>query len=105
MMTRLQTIIIWLVVVLLGMPAAVIATEAGPLGSQPTVTQEPHPQSGATQGATSASKEKTAKKSHQEDVQSRGLFKKKKKKQKSGAAGHSQPSESGDLGVESGASR
>jgi hypothetical protein len=94
-MTRLHEISLWLVIVLLGMPAAVIATEVGPIGNQPTASQEAKPQSSTAQGGTSATREKAGKKSNQ-DVKSRGLFKKKKKKQKSGAASHSQPAEQAD---------
>jgi hypothetical protein len=101
-MRKLHEVSLWLVVLVFALPAAVVATEAPPIGNQPTVIQEPAPTT--TQGGTSASREKAGKKSNQ-DVESRGLFKKKKKKKKGGAAGHSQPSESGDLGVGSGASR
>jgi hypothetical protein len=95
-MKQLQELTVGLVVALFGLPAAVIATEVGPVGNQPSVSQEAQPQSGATQGAPSASKQNAAKKSRQDDVKSRGLFKKKKKKQKSGAAGHSQSAEQAD---------
>ena len=71
----------------LGLPAASIA---GDVARSPATqgTQQP---SGST-----ASKEKTAKKPNQDDVKSRGLFQKKKKKQKGGSAGHSQPAEQTD---------
>jgi hypothetical protein len=94
-MTRLQAISLWLVVAFLGLRAAAIATEVGPIGNQPTVSQEAKPQSSTAQGGTSASREKAGNKSNQ-DVKSRGLFKKKKKKQKGGAASHSQPAEQAD---------
>lgn len=84
-----------LVFAVLWLPAAAIAGEEGPAANPPTVTQEKPPHSGST-GSPSASKEKTAKKSNQGDVQSRGLFQKKKKKQKGGSAGHSQPAEQAD---------
>jgi hypothetical protein len=48
---------------------------------------------GSKKGTSPDSKDKTVKKSAQNDVQSRGLFKKKKKKQKGGSASHSQASD------------
>jgi hypothetical protein len=102
-MKKLHEVFLWLVIALFGLPAAVIATEAPPIGNQPTVTQEPAPPTTA-QGDTAASGEKAGKKSNQ-DVESRGLFKKKKKKQKSRAAGHSQSSDSIDPSAGSAAGR
>jgi hypothetical protein len=70
---------------MLSLPAASLAGDAA---NQSTVTQESQPQS-----ESKASKEKTAKQPNQNDVQPRGLFQKKKKKQKGGSAGHSQTGE------------
>ncbi|SRR4249920_1844062 len=83
---------LYLAVSIFWLATGAIAGEAGTVTNQPAVSQESGPKSGSTP-ASSASKEKTAKKSNQGDVQSRGLFKKKKKKQKGGSAGHSQPGE------------
>jgi hypothetical protein len=91
-MTRLHEISIWVVAALLVLPPVVMGTETPPIGNQLTVPHAPQPQSDAGQGATSTSKEETAKK-NQDNVQPRGLFKKKKKKQKGGATGHSQSAE------------
>ena len=63
--------------------------------NESTVTQKAQPQSGSAP-TKPASKENAVKKPNQADVQSRGLFSKKKKKQVGGSAGHSQPAEQTD---------
>jgi hypothetical protein len=86
---KFREISLCLVFAFLCLPAAGIA---GDVANQSAATQETPPKT----GSPSASKEKSAKKSKHGDVQSRGLFKKKKKKQKGGSADHSQPSEKTD---------
>ncbi len=93
-----------LVFALLWLPSAVMAGEAGVGADQPTVIQDTQAQTGSAP-ERSAAKENSAKKSDKGDVQSRGLFHKKKKKQKGGAAGHSQPSERADSPAGSDAGR
>jgi hypothetical protein len=82
----LHPISLCLVVAILWLPSVGVA---GDVPNQSIATQETPPKS----GTPSASKEKPAKKPDQNDVQSRGLFQKKKKKQKGGSAGHSQTGE------------
>lgn len=66
---------------------------AGNAANQSTGAQGTQSQSGST-----ASQEKAAKDPSNGDVRSRGLLQKKKKKQKGGSAGHSQPSELSEPG-------
>ncbi len=84
---------LYVVSAMLGLPAAVFPGEAGPISDQSAAGQETRAQSPSTSGTSSAPKEKTSKKSNENNVQTRGLFKKKKKKQKGGSASHSQASE------------
>jgi hypothetical protein len=78
------------------LPVSVIADEAGTTGKQPAGTHETQPQTGSASETGAISKHKHAKKPDQKDVQTRGLFAKKKKKQVGGSAGHSQPPEQTD---------
>jgi hypothetical protein len=89
---------LYVVSAMLGLPAAAFPGEAGPASNQAAGGQETRAQSPSTPGTSSASKEKAPKKSNENAVQSRGLFQKKKKKQKGGSAGHSQASEQTDIG-------
>ena len=91
-MKKYHGMAVCLVFAILWLPAAGIAGEEGPAANPPTATQEKPPHSSST-GSPSDPKEKTAKKSDRGDVKSRGLFQKKKKKQKGGSAGHSQTGE------------
>jgi hypothetical protein len=78
------------------MPVYGVAGEQGSTAKQ-SGTNDTQAQTGATSGTGSASKGEAVKKSDQRDVQTRGLFsKKKKKKPVGGAAGHSQPAEQPD---------
>lgn len=87
---------IWpcLLFAMLWLPIAGIAGEGAPVANQPAVDREAQPHSGPS--STSSASEPKSPTKHQNKVQSRGLFKKKKKKQKSGSAKHSQPSELAD---------
>jgi hypothetical protein len=85
---KFREISIALMCVMLWLPAAGMAGDAA---NQSTATQGTQ-----TQRSSMASTEKTAKEPNQGDVQSRGLFQKKKKKKVGGSAGHSPPAEQAD---------
>jgi hypothetical protein len=78
-----RAISLWLMFSILCFPAS---GTAGDPAHQETRTQGTQ-----TKSDSPAPKEKTAPEPKRGDVQSRGLFKKNKKKQVGGSAGHSQP--------------
>jgi hypothetical protein len=90
-MNVFQRISLCLAFALLSLPAPGIAARGAAAVHEPPTNQEILPHNGAT-----TSKQRTTEKPNQGDVQSRGLFQKKKKKQKGGSAGHSQPAEQAD---------
>ena len=87
---------LYFVLALLWLPAAAFPGDTGRNSNQAAVDQETRSHGASTSGTSSASKEKASKKSNENDVQSRGIFQKKKKKQVGGSAGHSQPAEKTD---------
>lgn len=92
-MRRFARILSGVMLTMLCMPMTGIASDAG-AAKQLVGTQEA---AGSSSWTGARSTGEAVKKSDQRDVQSRGLFsKKKKKKPVGGAAGHSQPSEQTD---------
>ena len=88
-MTRFAAILTTVMLTMLWLPAA---GTAGNTAKQSAGKQDA--QSSAASGARSETD--ASKKPDQGNVQSRGLFSKKKKKQVGGSAGHSQPAEQTD---------
>jgi hypothetical protein len=76
------------------MPMSGIAGETTTPVEKSTGAKKSHSQAGSQSGAGSASKDRKGKKSDQKNVQTRGLFT--KKKNKNTAGGHAQPPEQTD---------
>jgi hypothetical protein len=81
----------------LGLPAGGFAVEAGTAADKPAVTAEQHKPAGSNAKGGSQAAGESVKPSSQEEVQTRGLFSKKKKKTVGGAAGHTESPDQGDL--------
>ena len=86
-MNRLITVTISVMLAIFWLPVTGMGDETGTMAKQPAAeTSSP---SGTTPSTGSMSKDKSVKKPDQKDIQSRGLFSKKKKKQVGGSAGQS----------------
>ena len=96
-MTRVVRIIC-MVVGVLWLPVCGISGETGTTAEQPAGKREAQPPNGAKSGSGSLSEGESVKQPNQKDVQSRGLFsKKKKKKTIGGASAHTEPKEHRNL--------
>jgi hypothetical protein len=89
------------VLIVLGLPAGGFAGETGTAANKPAVTTEKHKPAGSNAKGGSQSTGESVKPSPQEEVQTRGLFSKKKKKTVGGAAGHTGSPDQGDLSTRS----
>lgn len=106
-MARLIQAFLYVALTMFGVPAGGFAGETGTAAEKPAVTTEKHkPAGGNAKGGSQASGESVTP-SSQEEVQTRGLFSKKKKKTVGGAAGHTESPGQGDLSTrgESGAGK
>lgn len=106
-MARLIQAFLCVALITLGLPVGGFAGEAGTAANKPAATTEKHKPAGANAKGGSQATGESVKPSPQEEVQTRGLFSKKKKKTVGGAAGHRESPDQGDLstGSESGAGK
>jgi len=102
-MTRFTAIVTSVMLAVFWLPVIAMSDETGIMGQQPAA--DTSSQTGSTPSTRSVSKDKAVKKPDQKDVQSRGLFAKKKKKQVGGSAGHSQSPEETDSSMPDGPGR
>ena len=89
----------WLCVALiaLGCPAGGFSSETGPSADKPPATAEKHKPAGSNAKGGSQATGELVKPSSQEEVQTRGILSRKKKKVVGGAAGHTESPDQGDL--------
>jgi hypothetical protein len=96
-MARLIQAFLCMALIALGLPAGGFAGETGTAADKPAATTEKHKPAGANAKGGSQATRESVKPSSQEEVQTRGLFSKKKKKTVGGAAGHTNSPDQGDL--------
>ena len=88
----------WCVVLtVLWLPAVVCAGESGTVAKKPAVTSETHNPAGSQTKLGPRSSGESMKQSGPDDIQTRGLRSKKKKKLVGGAAGHTESQDQADL--------
>ena len=106
-MVRFVQIFLCVGLMALGLPGSGFAGEAGRAADKPAVTTEQHKPAGSKAKSSSPAIGESVKPSPQDEVQTRGLFSKKKKKPVGGAAGHTESPDQGDLSTrgESGTNR
>lgn len=106
-MARLIQAFLYVVLIVLGLPAGGFAGQAGTAADKPAVTTEKAKSAGGNAKGGSQATGESVTPSSQEEVQTRGLFSKKKKKTVGGAAGHTESPDQGDLSTrgESGAGK